>query len=567
MSKTPGDRIIEEVSMPLAKTIFQTDFESETGEALRSKTLELLLALDVIASATHDIKHVSERSVEFKQQFEDNFRTDFMKQNTYDEFQTYRTAEVQHYQPKTNPSIFNPTLESTERNKQRRMEQRISGVSRVENGNITEVTIINPDSRSGNPTQAPFLPASHAAELEKQNTFRNDSLNAIRDNVRNPLSQITTIHRMGSKGANPDTSLSKSFMMDSSFRGVLTDSDKATISSFVGKNNITVQTSEKSDSDYLKTLTEKSNTNQSKREIAEEKRSDEIETTTSKDSAPQTAPAPAPSVMVTGGSSSYGGGGASFGGGAFGRTGGGRQAATFGRNKRNSDDIKAGLENSKIDDEIDIDKLVSEMLNENKTNQETSLESTTSKLPDGSYTVVNGPDGKPLGYKVSKELGGGVFLFDPDTGKSTPLIMTNKDNVFMHPETGQYYQMDFPESDSNTSSSDTSTEEKSDEPATLSPIESDAEPIKKEVDFSEIDQDLLDSQGLSKINIDGEYYYASFDKEGNIDNLIDMSGNIIDNTLREDPVELPLEYTDGKDKPTEHKDLDMPPSLNELFNA
>lgn len=566
MSKTPGDRIIEEVSMPLAKTVLQTDFESETGEALRSKTLELLLALDVIASATHDIKHVSERSVEFKQQFEDNFQTDFMKQNTYDEFQTYRTAEVQHYQPKTSPSIFNPTLESTERNKQRRMEQRISGVSRVENGNITEVTIINPDSRSSNPTQAPFLPASHAAELEKQNTFRNDSLNAIRDNVRNPLSQITTIHRMGSKGASPDTSLSKSFMMDPSFRGVLTDSDKATIGKFADKNNITVQTSEKTDSDYLKTLTEKSNANQSKREIAEEKRSDEIETTPSKDSAPQTTPASTPSVMVTGGGGSYGGG-ASFGGGAFGRTGGSRQTATFGRNRRSSDEIKAGLENSKIDDEIDIDKLVSEMLNENKTNQEATLESTTSKLPDGSYTVVNGPDGKPLGYKVSKELGGGVFLFDPETGKSTPLTMTNKDNVFMHPETGQYYQMDFPESDSDTSSSETSPEEKSDEPATLSPIESDAEPIKKEVDFSEINQDLLDSQGLSKINIDGKYYYASFDKEGNIDTLIDTSGNIVDNTLREDPIDLPLEYADGGNKNSENKDLDMPPSLSELFDA
>ena len=556
MSKTPGDRIIEEVSMPLAKTVLQTDFESETGEALRSKTLELLLALDVIASATHDIKHVSERSVEFKQQFEDNFQTDFMKQDVYDDFANNTTVSSTETVTKGGPGN-GPILSKA---------KRVTGVSRVEKGVVTEVTVINPDTRSGNMHEAPFLADSHAAELEKQNTFRNDSLNAIRDNVRNPLNQITTIHRMGSKGANPDTSLSKSFMMDPSFRGVLTDSDKATIGKFVDKNNITVQTSEKTDSDYLKTLTEKSNANQSKREIAEEKRSDEIETTPSKDSAPQTTPASTPSVMVTGGGGSYGGG-ASFGGGAFGRTGGARQTATFGKNRRNSDDIKTSLENSKIDDEIDIDKLVSEMLNENKTSQEATLESTTSKLPENSYTVVNGPDGKPLGYKVSKELGGGVFLFDPETGKSTPLTMTNKDNVFMHPETGQYYQMDFPESDSDTSSSETPTEEKSDEPATLSPIESNADPVKKEVDFSEINQDLLDSQGLSKINIDGEYYYASFDREGNIDTLIDTSGNIVDNTLREDPIELPLEYADGGNKNSENKDLDMPPSLSELFDA
>ena len=557
MSKTPGDRIIEEVSMPLAKTVLQTDFESETGEALRSKTLELLLALDVIASATHDIKHVSERSVEFKQQFEDNFQTDFMKQDVYDDFANNTTVSSTETVTKGGPGN-GPILSKA---------KRVTGVSRVEKGVVTEVTVINPDTRSGNMHEAPFLADSHAAELEKQNTFRNDSLNAIRDIVRNPLNQITTIHRMGSKGANPDTSLSKSFMMDPSFRGVLTDSDKATIGKFVDKNNITVQTSEKTDSDYLKTLTEKSNANQSKREIAEEKRSDEIETTPSKDSTPQTAPASTPSVMVTGGGSSYGGGASFGGGGAFGRTGGSRQTATFGRSRRNSDDIKTSLENSKIDDEIDIDKLVSEMLNENKTSQEATLESTTSKLPENSYTVVNGPDGKPLGYKVSKELGGGVFLFDPETGKSTPLTMTNKDNVFMHPETGQYYQMDFPESDSDTSSSETPTEEKSDEPATLSPIESNADPVKKEVDFSEINQDLLDSQGLSKINIDGEYYYASFDREGNIDTLIDTSGNIVDNTLREDPIELPLEYADGGNKNSENKDLDMPPSLSELFDA
>ena len=557
MSKTPGDRIIEEVSMPLAKTVLQTDFESETGEALRSKTLELLLALDVIASATHDIKHVSERSVEFKQQFEDNFQTDFMKQDVYDDFANNTTVSSTETVTKGGPGN-GPILSKA---------KRVTGVSRVEKGVVTEVTVINPDTRSGNMHEAPFLADSHAAELEKQNTFRNDSLNAIRDIVRNPLNQITTIHRMGSKGANPDTSLSKSFMMDPSFRGVLTDSDKAAIGKFVDKNNITVQTSEKTDSDYLKTLTEKSNANQSKREIAEEKRSDEIETTPSKDSTPQTAPASTPSVMVTGGGSSYGGGASFGGGGAFGRTGGSRQTATFGRSRRNSDDIKTSLENSKIDDEIDIDKLVSEMLNENKTSQEATLESTTSKLPENSYTVVNGPDGKPLGYKVSKELGGGVFLFDPETGKSTPLTMTNKDNVFMHPETGQYYQMDFPESDSDTSSSETPTEEKSDEPATLSPIESNADPVKKEVDFSEINQDLLDSQGLSKINIDGEYYYASFDREGNIDTLIDTSGNIVDNTLREDPIELPLEYADGGNKNSENKDLDMPPSLSELFDA
>lgn len=548
MSKTPGDKIIEEVSMPLAKTIFQTDFESETGEALRAKTLELLLALDIVASASHDIKQISDRSLEFKQQFEDKFQTNYMKQTAYDEFQTYRTLEAQA-------------------SEWRALQPRISGVSRVENGTITEVTTISPDGRSSNPTQAPFLPDSHAAEMEKQTTFRSDSLKTIQNDIHNPLNQITTIKRIGNKNENPDTSLSRSFITDSSFKGVLNDTDRGTISNFVNKNKITVQTSEKSDTDYLKTLTEKSNKNENSRNLSEEKHSGDIETETSKETSPAQAATPsAPAVMVTGGGG--GGGGASFGGGAFGRSGGGRQNASFGRNKKSSDDIKSTLENSKVDDEIDIDKLLSDMLNENKENEEKTLDSTTSKLPEGSYTVVDGPDGEPLGYKVSKELGGGVFLFDSDTGKSTALTMTTKDNVFLDPETGQYYQMDFPDSDNVTDENTGATENNSAETgsATLSPIESDAEPIKKEIDFSNLNQDMLDSQGLSRINIDGEYYYASFDENGNIDTLVDTNGKLVDNVLQEDGVEVFPEKAETELENATSR-VEIPPSLSEIFNS
>lgn len=559
MDKTPGDKIIQEVSMPLAQAVFQKDFDAETGEALRAKTLELLLALDVLASASHDLAQISERSTEFKRTFEESFKTDFMKQSDYDDFLNYRTAEVQHYREKTNSNIFNPTSERSELNKQRRLQQRISGVSKVENGVITEVTIINPDSRSGNPTQAPFLPESHATETNKQSTFRDDSIRSIKEDIHNPLNSITTIERMGKKDGNPDTSLSKSFLMDSSFNGVLNDADKKAIGDYADKHKLTVQTSDKGTTDYMKTLSEKSDKNKKKLELEEQKRSQDIETETSKEEAPA-APATngtAPTVMVTGG----GGGGSFGGGGVFG--GGGRQNASFGGGRRGGGDIKTRLENAEKEGEIDIDKLLSDMLEENKKEGENNtVEGVTSSLPEGTYSVVNGPDGKPLGYRVNEELGGGVFLFDSDSGKSTALMMTNKDNVFMDPETGKYYQMDFPSQPEDSSIGSTSENAELETAPTIAEIESDAEPIKKEVSLSSLDQDMLQDQGLTKTVQDGETFY-SHSENGQITYMVDDSGKRVDQSIIDELNNKPRVFaTEDASSST----FDIPPSLSEVFH-
>lgn len=548
MEKTPGDKIIQEVSIPLAQVVFQKDFDAETGEALRAKTLELLLALDVLASASHDLAQISDTAFKFKNDFEKKFDTNFMKENVFQDFQNLKT-ETQDFTVSSNFGSYP------------RKVKRISGVSRVENGEITEVTIINPDKRSGNPNEAPFLAESHAAETNKQKQFRDEHLRFVQENIHAPLKAVTTMERMGKNGGNPDTSLSKSFLTDSSFTGVLNDTDKKAIGEYADKHKLTVQTSEKNTTEYMKTLSEKSDKNQKKIELEEQKRSNEIETETSKEetsTATNTGGAPAPTVMVTGG----GGGGGSFGGGGGAFGGGGRQNASFDRNRRKNGDTKAMLENAEKDGEIDIDKLLSDMLEENKKEEgNTTIEGVTSSLPEGSYSVVNGPDGKPLGYRVNEELGGGVFLFDPDSGKSTALMMTNKDNVFMNPETGKYYQMDFPDQPDITSSETTSSD--SGTSPVITEIESDAEPVKKEVTFSSLDQDMLQDQGLLRTIKDGETFYSHYEN-GQIAYMVDDTGKRVDQSVIDEingsPSGIAIEDASLQT-------FEIPPSLSEVFQS
>lgn len=556
MSTTPGEKIINEVSMPLAQTVFQKDFDAETGEALRSKTLELLLALDVIASASHDLAQISKAAADFKGDFEKSFENTYMRESVFNDFKNLRTSETEYstVHPQAGP------LPS----------KRVVGVSKVERGDIVEVDIINPEKKSGNPNEAPFMSEPHAAEVGKQEQFRNESISAIQSSVRDPLLKITTLERLGKGGENLDTSLSKSFLMDPSFNGVLNDTDKKAISDYADKHKLKVQESEKDATDYMKQLSDKSDKNQRKFDLEEQKRSKDIETETSKEeSAPTTTKTTtaAPSVMVTGG----GGGGGSFSGGrAFGSGGrssggGGRQNASFGSDRRKGEkDIKSMLENSEKDGEIDIDKLLSDMLEENKKEEDkNTVESVTSSLPEGTYSVVNGPDGEPMGYKVNEELGGGVFLFDAESGKSTALMMTNKENVFMDPNTEKYYQMDFPDQGAETSSNEDLPEDTESEKSspTITEIESDAEPVKKEIDLSTLNQDMLQEQGLLRTEHDGETFYSHYN-EGKIEYMVDENGKRVDQSIIDEinskPENISVEEASSQT-------FDVPPSLSERF--
>ena len=344
MSKTPGEKIINEVSMPLAQTVFQKDFDAETGEALRAKTLELLLALDVIASASHDLSQVADVAGEFKTDFEKKFDNIYMRQATYDDFKNLRTSESKY---NTVNAQMGPMP-----------SKRIIGVSRVEKGDIIEVDVINPEKKSGNPNEAPFMSDAHAFEVARQDEFRTHYFNRLQNIVRSRLDKITTLERLGKGGADIDTSLSKSFLTGS-FNGILNETDKKAINDYADKHKLRVQTSEKDTTDYVKQLSDKSDKNQKKYDLEEQKRSKDIETKTSKEEvgAPASAAksSPAPSVMVTGGGGSRGSAPV-FGG------GGSRQNASFGRDRNSGRDIKTRLENSEKNGEIDIDKLLSCLL-------------------------------------------------------------------------------------------------------------------------------------------------------------------------------------------------------------
>lgn len=543
MTKTPGEKIINEVSMPLAQTVFQKDFDAETGEALRSKTLELLLALDVIASASHDLAQVADAAGKFKTDFEKKFDTTYMSQAVFDDFKNLRTSESKY-------STVNAQMGPIP-------SKRIVGVSRVEKGDIVEVDIINPEKKSGNPNEAPFMSEAHDAETETQEKFRRMSMRALRDTVRNPLNKITTLKRLGEGDVDIDTSLSKSFLMDPAFNGILNETDEKAISDYADKHKLKVQTSDKDTTDYIEQLSDKSAKNQKKFVLEEQKRSKDIETKTSKEEAgaPTSVPASAPSVMVTGGlprgnAPVYGGGGS-------------RQNASFGRDRSSGRDLKAMLENSEKNGEIDIDKLLSDMLEENKKEgAENTVEGVTSSLPEGSYSVVNGPDGKPLGYKVNEDLGGGVFLFDSESGKSTALMMTNKDNVFMNPETGKYYQMDFPEpADSATAETATESSESNTTSPTITEIESDAEPIKKEIDLSTLNQDMLQDQGLLRTERDGEIFYSHYE-DGKIVYMVDEHGKRVEQSIIDEINSKPENISIEEASST----FEVPPSLSEMFS-
>lgn len=60
------------------------------------------------------------------------------------------------------------------------------------------------------------------------------------------------------------------------------------------------------------------------------------------------------------------------------------------------------------------------------------------------YSKITDDEGNTLAYQVTPDLGSGVFLFDHETGESTPLSATDEENVYINEDTGQRYKMDFP---------------------------------------------------------------------------------------------------------------------------
>lgn len=288
---TIGENIISSVSAPLANTIFSSNVEAQTFESLKGKTAELLVALDVIASATHDLETLAQTAIDFKESFENTER---------------RMIENEKATLNSLPSIA-PGTQITEDEK----ENIIQSIDTVKNGTVTQVTDLN------GTTYGNLVPKTYVSDmLQEEESFQEqlltEALNVQQSQIRQPLNAITTLQRLkgGTGGADPD--LSVSIFASPKFIGSVEAKDFQSAEKFIVSNGLSTAASK----GYIPTALSRSAKNE------------EIKMEHAKKQETKTASAPkaqqAPQVMVMSG----GGGGAPV------FTGGGgapRQAASFNR--------------------------------------------------------------------------------------------------------------------------------------------------------------------------------------------------------------------------------------------
>lgn len=219
-----GENIITTVSAPLANTIFSTESESDTFDSLRAKTAELLVALDVIASAAHDLESIAETAQNFKEAFENTERR--MTENERENLHSLASI----------PS----GVEITEDEK----SEIIQTIDTVTNGTVTQVTDLN------GTTYGSLVPKTYVLDtLQEEETLQtkllNDALNTQQTHIRQPLNSITTIKRLkgGYGGADPD--LSVSVFSSPKFKGTINTHDFQTAEKFITTNGLSTHTSSK----------------------------------------------------------------------------------------------------------------------------------------------------------------------------------------------------------------------------------------------------------------------------------------------------------------------------------
>ena len=142
-----GENIITTVSAPLANTIFSTESESVTFDSLRVKTAELLVALDIIASAAHDLENIAKTAQNFKEAFENTERR--MTEN--EKSNLHSLASI--------PS----GVEITEDEK----SEIIQTIDTITNGTVTQVTDLNGTSYGS------LVPKTYVLDtLQEEETFQ-----------------------------------------------------------------------------------------------------------------------------------------------------------------------------------------------------------------------------------------------------------------------------------------------------------------------------------------------------------------------------------------------------------
>lgn len=442
MSETKiAQSIIDDVSVVLANTVFHSDLQGETYDALRSKAAELLGKLDVTASELDQIEQMAERV----------------------KVDTKAFKEGMGDTPKHSALKVLQGLESVAETPKRNSPESLYTAKDVKfsDGELDHYTLFaGTTTKTANAIHDPAKKPPE--DLYKQRSKRfcevaGDILDGLNGKGKGEWKMIDAdAYDRGDKASGPIT---KSFLSSDKFTGKIGAHDFDKVKDRLDGSDF--GSSGKSYEDIRKDHLV---------DPEEAKKSEDTKTETS-----STADKP---------SSGGGGGGAPAGGGGGGgrttiNTGGGGGGGGFSPMPRTGSfgsfgksgggggrtSLLGKKDGDGEDGEIDIDKMISDMVEENSKNEDgevSGVEDALSDLPEDAYTVVKDSNGDPMGYRVSKDLGSGVYLFDNETGKSTLLQGTDQDGIYYDKSSEKYYEMNFPDDDEGESSDMTLDETESD---------------------------------------------------------------------------------------------------------
>lgn len=429
MSETKiAQSIIDDVSVVLANTVFHSDLQGETYDALRSKAAELLGKLDVTASELDQIEQMAERvkvdTKAFKEGMGDTPKHSSLK--------TLQGLESVAETPKRNSPESLYTAKDV----------------KFSDGELDHYTLF-----AGTTSKTPnaiYEPAKKPPEdLYKQRSKRfcevaGNILDGLNGKGKGEWKMIDAdAYDRGDKASGPIT---KSFLSSDKFTGKIGAHDFDEVKDRLDGSDF--GSSGKSYEDMRKGhLVDP--------EEAKKSEDTKTETSSTADKTPSSGGGSAPAGGGGGGGrttiNTGGGGGGGFSPmprtgsfGSFGKSGGGGGRTSL-LGKKDGDGE---------DGEIDIDKMISDMVEENSKNEDgevSGVEDALSDLPDDAYTVVKDSNGDPMGYRVSKDLGSGVYLFDKDTGKSTLLQGTDQEGIYYDKSSEKYYEMNFPDDEGESS--------------------------------------------------------------------------------------------------------------------
>lgn len=426
--------------------------EGEVADAIRGRTANILARVDLIASIMNDVGQRADLALRVKEENIIN-QNDWLKADNVKKLEALPVKDPESAKTPASGPYSSSTPDAV-----------LTDVTK-EKGEITTIS-----SAPRNVTSIDAVSGIKEGVASRERSTHNSNTEAICEGIqgyRKDLSKVENISAMlkGEKGGEYRMDGGLSVFSKPGVSGRLNPEDFAgsAYSHLRGKNDelMADRTREINDESIAKDADRKAKEEAAKEQDQKEKAEKLEEKETKTSSAPSGGGrgstggggggGGAPRMM--GGSPSFGGGGggASFGGG--GRFGGG------GGTPFDIKNLTKGLD----DEEIDIDKMLSDMLEENQaegseddvvtaddiddsTASSKGVKEAVSELEDGSYNVLYDTHGFAIGYSTSDE----TYIFDPESGDPVELSSmetTESENgtIFEDPNTGQRYRINIPD--------------------------------------------------------------------------------------------------------------------------